>query len=142
MCVQIFRDSSYHSVSHAATKFANMDMGIQLVAVVVCIDSEASQIGAKRLRGATMATGRCEIKLRKNTTTCDRIVLKDRSRPSGRDKNTLGRYNLETKIRLDRLVEARFLRYDIICYLLGIYSVSTRLIVPQDRKALQYHFPK
>ena len=51
-------------MSHAATKFANMDMGIQLVAVVVCIDSEASQIGAKRLRGATMATGRCEIKLK------------------------------------------------------------------------------
>ena len=40
-----------------------MDMGIQLVAVVVCIDSEASQIGAKRLRGATMATGRCEMKI-------------------------------------------------------------------------------
>ena len=38
-------------------------MGIQLVAVVVCIDSEASQIGAKRLRGATMATGRYTIKL-------------------------------------------------------------------------------
>ena len=28
----------------AVTKFANLDMGIQLVAVVVCIDSEASQI--------------------------------------------------------------------------------------------------
>ena len=47
--MQIFRDSSYHSVSHAVTKFAILSNGIQLVAVVVCIDSEASQIDVKKV---------------------------------------------------------------------------------------------
>ena len=43
-CVQIFRNCYAVTLCHSCDKICNLDMGIQLVAVVASNDYEASQI--------------------------------------------------------------------------------------------------